>query len=53
MSWRIWTIAKMCSTRLMRLLPARESRWPLWSLLEASNGAVPFQLAKWLRGESG
>ena len=39
----------MCSTRLIRRLPARDSRcrccWPE----EASSGAVPFQDAKWSR----
>ena len=45
-SWRIWTIAMMCRTRLSRRFPARESRcrccWPE----EASSGAVPVQEAK-------
>src|ERR1022692_4739313 len=36
-------MAMMCSTRLIRRLPARESRWRFWSPLEASSGAVPFQ----------
>jgi len=36
----------MCSTWLSRRLPARESRWRIWSPLEASIGAVPVQLAK-------
>src|SRR5439155_18981610 len=30
----------MCKARLMRRLPARESRWRCWSPLEASSGAV-------------
>ena len=42
-------MAMMCSTRLMRRLPARESRWRCWSPEEASIGAVPFQDAKWPR----
>ena len=33
----------------MRRFPARESRCRFWSLEEASNGAVPFQEAKWAR----
>src|ERR1035437_4193090 len=36
-------MAMMCSARLIRRLPARESRWRTWSPLEASRGAVPFQ----------
>jgi hypothetical protein len=36
-------MAMMCSTRLIRRLPARDSRWRTWSPLEASRGAVPFQ----------
>ena len=39
----------MCSARLMRRFPARESRWRFWSPEEASRGAVPFQEAKWAR----
>src|SRR6266508_3568463 len=48
-SWRSWTTAMMCSARLMRRLPARDSRWRCWSPEEASSGAVPFHDAKWLR----
>ena len=33
----------------MRRFPARDSRWRSWSPDEASNGAVPFQDAKWPR----
>ena len=40
------TIAMMCSTRLIRRFPARESRWRFCSPEEASIGAVPFQEAK-------
>jgi hypothetical protein len=43
------TLAMMCRARLMRRLPARESRWRCWSAEEASRGAVPLQDAKWLR----
>jgi SnoaL-like polyketide cyclase len=32
----------MCSARLMRRLPARESRWRCWLPEEASSGAVSF-----------
>jgi len=39
----------MCKTRLICRLPARESRWRIWSPEEASIGAVPFQEAKWAR----
>ena len=39
-------MAMMCRTRLMRRLPARESRWRRWSPEDASSGAVPFQEAK-------
>ena len=35
----------MCSTRLMRRFPARESRWRVWLPEDASSGAVPFQEA--------
>jgi hypothetical protein len=42
-------MAMMCSARLMRRLPARESRWRFCSPEEASMGAVPFQEAKWAR----
>src|ERR1700733_8923938 len=42
-------MAMMCRARLIRRLPARDSRcrscWPE----EASSGAVPFQDAKWSR----
>src|SRR5690242_16726686 len=34
-----------CRTRLMRLFPARESRWRAWLPEEASGGAVPVQEA--------
>jgi hypothetical protein len=40
---RSWTTAMMCSARLIRRLPARESRWRSWLPEEASSGAVPFQ----------
>jgi hypothetical protein len=46
---RSWTVAMMCSTRLICRLPARESRCRIWSPEEASIGAVPFQEAKWAR----
>jgi len=39
-------MAMMCRTRLMRRLPARESRWRCWSPEDTSIGAVPFQDAK-------
>jgi len=39
----------MCSTRLICRLPARDSRWRIWSPEEASIGAVPFQEAKCAR----
>ena len=39
----------MCSARLIRRLPARESRWRCCWPEEASRGAVPFQDAKWSR----
>jgi hypothetical protein len=42
-------MAMMCSARLMRRFPARESRWRLLSPEDASIGAVPFQEAKWAR----
>jgi hypothetical protein len=35
----------MCSARLIRRLPARESRWRCCWPEEASRGAVPFQEA--------
>src|SRR5215469_14960381 len=35
----------MCSARLMRRLPARESRCRCWLPEDASSGAVPFQEA--------
>jgi hypothetical protein len=40
-------VALMCRTRLICRLPARESRWRIWSAEEASIGAVPFHEAKW------
>ncbi len=37
----------MCRVRLICRLPARESRWRIWSPEDASSGAVPFHDAKW------
>ena len=39
---RSWTVTMMCSVRLIWRLPARESRWQIWSPEDASSGAVPF-----------
>jgi hypothetical protein len=43
--FRSWTTAMMCRTRLMRRLPALDSRWGAWLPEDASSGAVPFQEA--------
>jgi hypothetical protein len=37
----------VCRVRLICRLPARESRWRIWSPDDASSGAVPFHGAKW------
>jgi len=39
--------ATECRARFTRRFPARERRWRTCSPEEASNGAVPFQDAKW------
>ena len=43
LGWRSWTTAMMCRARLIRRLPARESRCRCCSPEDASSGAVPFQ----------